>query len=157
MSMKWKNWILPLCLMIAVSGLAEEKIVIDIKVPLTETAALAPAQAGATLFLMRSEWATVSEIGEDMSVWFTGYDRKKNFLGQQVIKLTVEVRDPSTLRIGNLLKKERLTVRYWPTDPDEEKYDQQVLNDLNELSHDLQLEAYHLGAKLEATLKDLLK
>ncbi len=157
MSIRWKNWTLPLCLIIPVFVVAEERVVIDLKVPLSETAALAPAQAGATLFLMRSDWALVSEIGEDVAVWFTGYERKKNFLGQQVLKLTVEVREPSALRIGNLLKKERIAVRYWHTDADLAKYDQQVLNDLNELSREVQLEAYHLGVELESSLKVLLK
>ncbi|MBT6945703.1 MAG: hypothetical protein HN995_00810, partial [Candidatus Marinimicrobia bacterium] len=83
-----KTLILFVYLILPVVIIAAEKVVIDLKVPLVETADLAPAQAGATVYLMKSEWATVSEIKEDFAVWMTGYERKKNFLGQQVVSLT---------------------------------------------------------------------
>lgn len=42
----------------------QNKIIIDLKVPLLETTNLAAAQAGATVYLMQSDWATVSDINE---------------------------------------------------------------------------------------------
>ena len=136
---------------------AEDKVVIDLKVPLMETADLAPAQAGATVYLMQSEWATVSDLGEDVAVWLTGYERHKNILRQQVISLTLEVREPSALRTGNLIEQQKITVRYWPDAAKSEKYQQQILNDLDDLSQDLKVEAYHLGQKIASTLQALLK
>jgi len=136
---------------------AEGKLVIDLKVPLVETADLAPAQAGATVYLMKSDWATVSELKEDVAVWMTDYERKKNFIGQQVVSLTLEVREPSGIRTGNLIKKQDVTVRYRIKDPDTTRFDQELLNDLDELSQELQIEAYFLGVKIESVLKGLLK
>jgi len=136
---------------------AEGKLVIDLKVPLVETADLTPAQAGATVYLMKSDWATVSELKEDVAVWMTDYERKKNFIGQQVVSLTLEVREPSGIRTGNLIKKQDVTVRYRIKDPDTTRFDQELLNDLDELSQELQIEAYFLGVKIESVLKGLLK
>ena len=133
-----------------------DKIVIDLKVPLVETADLAPAQAGATVYLMQSDWATISEVNEDVAVWLTDYERKKNILGQQVISLTLEVREPSGIRIGNLKQKKSLTVRYWISPSKSTQFEQQVLKDLEHLSQELKLEAYYLGVKIEDVLKALL-
>ncbi len=143
--------LLPLAIM------GTEKTVIDLKVPLAETAELAPAQAGATVYLMQSDWASVSELKEDVAVWLTDYDRKKNLIGQQVVSLTLEVREPSGIRIGNLLDKKDITVRYWNKKPDTTRFKQQILNDLDDLSQDLQIEAYFLGVKIESVLHSILK
>lgn len=137
--------------------LAGEKMIIDLKVPLVETADLAPAQAGATVYIMKSDWAIVSEINEEVAVWLKDYDRKKNFLGQQVISLTLEVREPSSIRKGNLIKKRDVTVRYWVTPADTTRFNQDFLNALDDLSRDLQIEAYHLGLEIESVLKDMLQ
>jgi len=146
-----------LLLLLPLLAIGGDKIAIDIKVPLTETADLIPAQAGATLFLMRSDWALVTELGEDVAVWLTDYERKKNFIGQQVISLSMEIREPSSLRIGNLIEKERVTVRYWHSEKDSEKYNQQILNELDHTSKELKVEAYHLGKKIEASLEASLR
>ena len=145
------------CFIIPFPSLAGDKLVIDLKVPLVETADLAPAQAGATVYLMKSEWATVSEINEDVAVWLTDYERKKNFLGQQVVSLTLEVREPSGIRTGNLIKKHKITVRYRVSAPDTTRFKQELLNELDNLSQELQIEAYFLGLKIESVLKGILK
>lgn len=134
-----------------------EKVVIDLKVPLVETADLAPAQAGATVYIMKSDWAVVSEINEDVAVWLKGYDRKKNLLGQQVISLTLEVREPSSIRTGNLIEKKDIKVRYWTSPPDTTRFQQEILNDLDHFSQELQMEAYHVGVKIESVLRDMLQ
>ncbi|NQV43159.1 MAG: hypothetical protein HQ506_12485 [Candidatus Marinimicrobia bacterium] len=144
------------CILPAMS-LGFEKLVVDLKVHLVETANLAPAQAGATVYLMKSEWATVSEINEDVAVWMTDYERKKNFLGQQVVSLTLEVREPSGIRTGNLIKKQKITVRYRGGASDSTRFKQEFLNELDNLSQDLQIEAYFLGVKIESVLKGILK
>ncbi len=138
-------------------NIAGEKIVIDLKVPLVETANLAPAQAGATVYLMKSEWARISEINEDVAVWLTDYERKKNFLGQQVVTLSLEVREPSSIRTGNLIKREKVTVRYRLNLSDTTRFSQEFLNDLADLSQELQIEAYFLGVKIESVLESMLK
>ena len=105
-----KTIILIFGLIFPVLIMSGEKVVIDLKVALVETADLAPAQAGAMVYLMKSDWASVSEFKEDVAVWMTDYERKKNFLGQQVVSLTLEVREPSSIRTGNLIKKQNITV-----------------------------------------------
>jgi hypothetical protein len=152
-----KTIILFICSILPVVTFAADKVVIDLKVPLVETANLAPAQAGATVYLMKSEWATVSEIKEDFAVWMTGYERKKNFLGQQVVSLTLEVREPSSIRTGNLIKKQNITVRYRVSASDTVRFKQDFLNELEDLSQELQIEAYFLGVKIESVLKGILK
>ncbi|MBC8194083.1 MAG: hypothetical protein ISR87_12545 [Candidatus Marinimicrobia bacterium] len=152
-----KTLILFICAILPVVTLADDKVVIDLKVPLVETADLAPAQAGATVYLMKSEWATVSEIKEDVAVWMTGYERKKNFLGQQVVSLTLEVREPSSIRTGNLIKKQTVTVRYRVSASDTARFKQDFLNELDDLSQELQIEAYFLGVKIESVLRGILK
>ncbi|NQU66105.1 MAG: hypothetical protein HQ517_17745 [SAR324 cluster bacterium] len=144
------------CFILPSMSMAGEKVVIDLKVPLVETADLAPAQAGATVYLMKSEWATVSEINEDVAVWMTDYERKKNFLGQQVVSLTLEVREPSSIRTGNLIKKQNITVRYRVSASDTTRFKQEFLNELDNLSQELQIEAYFLGVKIESVLKGIL-
>ena len=144
------------CFILPGMSMAGEKVVIDLKVPLVETADLAPAQAGATVYLMKSEWATVSEINEDVAVWMTDYERKKNFLGQQVVSLTLEVREPSSIRTGNLIKKQNITVRYRVSGSDTTRFKQKFLNELDNLSQELQIEAYFLGVKIESVLKGIL-
>ena len=144
------------CFILPGMSMAGEKVVIDLKVPLVETADLAPAQAGATVYLMKSEWATVSEINEDVAVWMTDYERKKNFLGQQVVSLTLEVREPSSIRTGNLIKKQNITVRYRVSASDTTRFKQEFLNELDNLSQELQIEAYFLGVKIESVLKGIL-
>ena len=152
-----KTFILLISLLLPTLIVAGEKIVIDLKVPLVETADLAPAQAGATVYLMKSDWAMVSELQEDVAVWMTGYERKKNFLGQQVISLTLEVREPSSIRTGNLIQKQDITVRYGVSASDTTRFNQDFLNELDDLSHELQIEAYFLGVKIESVLKGILK
>ena len=152
-----KTLILFVYLILPVVIIAAGKVVIDLKVPLVETADLAPAQAGATVYLMKSEWATVSEIKADFAVWMTGYERKKNFLGQQVVSLTLEVREPSSIRTGNLIKKQNITVRYRVSASDTVRFKQDFLNELEDLSQELQIEAYFLGVKIESVLKGILK
>ena len=136
---------------------ADGKIVIDLKVPLVETADLAPAQAGATVYLMQSDWARISELKEDVAVWLTDYERKKNFIGQQVVSLTLEIREPSSIRTGNLIKKQDVTVRYRVKSSDSTRFEHDFLNDLDDLSYDLQIEAYLQGVKIESLLKGMLK
>ncbi len=136
---------------------AGEKVVIDLKVPLVETADLAPAQAAATIFLMKSDWAAVSELNEDVAVWLKNYDRKKNFLGQQVISLTLEVREPSSIRTGNLIKKQNIKVRYRVSPDDTSRFEKDFLNELDHLSQELQIEAYFLGVKIESVLREMLR
>ncbi len=143
--------------LLPIFSMAGEKVVIDLKVPLVETADLAPAQAGATVYLLKSEWATVSEINEDVAVWMTDFERKKNFLGQQVISLTLEVREPSSIRTGNLIKKQNITVRYRMSASDTTRFKQEFLNELDNFSQELQIEAYFLGVKIESVLKEILK
>ncbi len=144
-------------LIIPILSLGNDKLVIDLKVPLLETSNLAPAQAGATVYLMKSDWAIVSEVKEDVAVWLTDYTRHKNLLRQQVISITLEVREPAILRTGNLIKQEKITVRYWPDGSKSEKFKQQFLNDMEDLSQELKVEAYHLGLKIESELRVLLK
>jgi len=151
------TFILLISLLLPTLIVAGEKIVIDLKVPLVETADLAPAQAGATVYLMKSDWAMVSELKEDVAVWMTGYERKKNFLGQQVISLTLKVREPSSIRTGNLIQKQDITVRYRVSASDTTRFNQDFLNELDDLSHELQIEAYFLGVKIESVLKGILK
>ncbi len=151
-----KTFIFLVCSILPFVTLAADKVVIDLKVPLVETADLAPAQAGATVYLMKSEWATVSEIKEDVAVWMTGYERKKNFLGQQVVSLTLEVREPSSIRTGNLIRKQAITVRYRASPSDTSRFKQDFLNELDDLSQELQIEAYFLGVKIESVLKNIL-
>ncbi|MCF7822733.1 MAG: hypothetical protein K9N35_01030 [Candidatus Marinimicrobia bacterium] len=139
------------------SIIAGEKISIDIKVPLPETANLAPAQTGASIFLMRSDWAVATELGEDVAVWLSDYERKENIIGQQVISLLIEIREPSVLRTGNLINKDRITVRYWPSPIESGRFNQKILNDLDMISNELKQEAYHLGKKIEAHLRSSLK
>ncbi|NQT62259.1 MAG: hypothetical protein HQ556_04810 [Candidatus Marinimicrobia bacterium] len=151
-----KTLILFICAVLPVVTLAADKVVIDLKVRLVETADLAPAQVGATVYLMKSEWATVSELNEDVAVWMKKYKRKKNFLGQQVVSLTLEVREPSSIRIGNLIKKQTITVRYRVSASDTARFKQDFLNELDDLSQELQIEAYFLGVKIESVLKGIL-
>ena len=151
---------LNLCLLISVLPVllpGQAKMVIDLKVPVLETADLAPAQLGATLYLMQSDWAVVSDVGEEVAVWITDYERHRNILGQQVISCVLELRDPSLLRIGNLRKREQITVRYWPGETEHQRFQQKFLNDLEALSEELKVEAYYLGKEIEATLHSSLK
>ncbi|MBT3684015.1 MAG: hypothetical protein HOB70_10750 [Chloroflexi bacterium] len=152
-----KTIILIFGLIFPVLIMSGEKVVIDLKVALVETADLAPAQAGAMVYLMKSDWASVSEFKEDVAVWMTDYERKKNFLGQQVVSLTLEVREPSSIRTGNLIKKQNITVRYRVSASDTARYNQDFLNELDDLSQELQIEAYFLGVKIESVLKGILK
>lgn len=146
-----------LLILLPLFGFTSDKLAIDLKVPLSETADLTPAQLGATVYLMQSDWATVTEVGEEVAVWLTDYERKKSFLGQQVISLTLEIREPTALRTGNLIKKKKITTRYWVTSSSPSKYDQKLLIKLDSLSHELKLEAYYLGIKIESSLQSLLK
>jgi hypothetical protein len=151
-----KSLTLVFCVLLPAVSMAGDKLVIDLKVPLVETANLAPAQAGATVYLMKSDWATVSEVNEDVAVWMTDYERKMNFLGQQVVSLTMEVREPSSIRKGNLIKRQSITVRYRASAADTSRFNQEFLNELDSLSRELQIEAYFLGVKIEAVLKGIL-
>jgi hypothetical protein len=151
-----KSLTLVFCVLLPAVSMAGDKLVIDLKVPLVETANLAPAQAGATVYLMKSDWATVSEVNEDVAVWMTDYERKMNFLGQQVVSLTMEVREPSSIRKGNLIKRQTITVRYRASAADTSRFNQEFLNELDSLSRELQIEAYFLGVKIEAVLKGIL-
>jgi len=146
-----------LLLLLPIVSLADDKIVIDLKVSLVETADLAPAQTGASIYLLRSDWAAVSEVGEDVAVWLTGYERKKNLIGQQVISLSMEIREPTSFRTGNLLKKQKITVRYWLSSQESDKYNRQILNELDDISNELKMEAYHLGKKIESSLRSYFK
>lgn len=131
----------------------QEKTVLDIKVALTESADLLPAQLGASVYLLQSDWARVSEIGEDAAIWLTNYDRKMNFIRQQVISLTLEIREPSSLRTGNLIAEENVVVRYWPSDTPSPESQYKIVQELEELSHELKLEAYYLGKEIEGVLR----
>lgn len=157
--MKQFYWSLFLGFIISTTSFAaaEAIIKIDLKVELLETADLGPAQLGTTLFLMRSDWATVTDMGEDVAVWLTGYERHRNLLGQQVIRCDLEIRDPSFVRSGNLQQRETVTIRYWPHRHESSKYEQEILNDLHALSEELKIEGYLLGKKISKRLEQVLK
>ncbi|MCF7807506.1 MAG: hypothetical protein K9M49_08925 [Candidatus Marinimicrobia bacterium] len=140
-------------------GFAEDAdpVILDLKVPLAESADLLPAKLGASVYLIQSDWARVSEIGEDAAIWLRNYDRKKNIILQQVISLTLEIREPSNLRRGNLIAEKDVVVRYWPSKNDAGDSEFRIVQDLEELSHELKVEAYHLGREIEAILRSHFK
>jgi len=139
-------------------ALSQEKVYFDIKTRFLEKADLMPAKAGATIVLMQSEWAGVREFGEDYSVWLTNYqsEKKKDIL---VISLDVELRAPSAVRTGSLIKQKRITVRM-QEENDWENVDSitdAIERELKNNSANLKTEAMIIGQEVEQSLRNFLK
>lgn len=90
---------------------AQDQVAIDVKTPLESKTELAPAKAGAAMCLHRSEWATISEVGEDYSLWLKEYERVKDGRDTRA-ELTIELRSPALLRSGSLIASQQVRARY---------------------------------------------
>jgi len=95
----------------ASEAIAQEQVVIDVKTPLDSKIVLAPAKAGAAICLHRSEWAAVSEAGEEYSLWLKHYERIKEGRDTRA-EFTVELRTPALLRTGSLIARRQIRTRY---------------------------------------------
>ncbi len=138
---------------------ASDKIKLDIKVPLGLMAEVTPIQISVSYFLLTSDWATVTDFGEEYSVWITEYDKSTNIFNQQVVTLLIEVRSPAMLLKGSLIKSEKVKVRYRPGKhiEFESEYANNIIDNIGAMPEDLMSEMYIVGKEIEKTLKGILK
>lgn len=78
---------------------AQDHIVIDVKTSVSGKVDLAPVEIGTTVCLSQSDWADVSEVGEDYSLWLKNYERIKRGKDTEA-ELSVELRTPAFLWSG---------------------------------------------------------
>lgn len=148
-------------LLISIQGYAsltpkkQQRIIFDVKTSFVEKSDLMAAKLGVTIFLLQSEWASVSDVGEKFSVWLQDYSREQR--GNRIyISFDVEIRTPAMVRRGNTLDKQRISFNYaidskWN---DVNTTGQAIITEIENLSTDMQNEAYLAG---EAVVKYLKK
>lgn len=118
---------------------------------------LAPVEVGTTVCLNQSDWANVSEIGEDYSLWLKSYERIKRGEDTEA-RLTIELRTPAFLRSGSLITSRTVTTTFRTTSdgmvvPDTLHWNREDLNavreaiggELSESASDLKREALIVG------------
>lgn len=91
---------------------AQQKKVIDVKTSFAEKRELSPIKHGVITAINASNWAKVEELGETWTLWIADYARvplQKDSLKVQVL---LELRGPSFLRRGKLIKSQQFEIRY---------------------------------------------
>jgi len=137
---------------------ASPKIYFDIKTGLSELADLLPAKVGIAIFLEQSEWAGIREFGEDYSLRLKNYEKRKenNLI---TVSLDVEIRSPSFIRTGALLKRRRMFVIYRPEDDwtGVDSVRDAVERELDNTTKELRKGALYIGAEIIKYLEELKK
>jgi hypothetical protein len=84
---------------------------LDLKTKFSEKLDLSAAKNGALLLLMESDWAGVTEFGEDYALWLRHpvHERRGDSI---VVTLDAELREGSLFEEGDLLASRRITVAY---------------------------------------------
>lgn len=136
---------------------AQERVAIDVKTTTGGKIDLAPVEVGTTVCLTQSDWAEVSEVGEDYSLWLQNYERMKDGENTRA-ELAVELRTPAFLRSGSLIATRTVTTTFQKTSdgmvvPDTLHWNQEDLNavreaiggELSEAASDLKREALIVG------------
>lgn len=136
---------------------AQDRVAIDVKTTTGGKIDLAPVEVGTTVCLNQSDWANVSEIGEDYSLWLKSYERIKRGEDTEA-RLTIELRTPAFLRSGSLITSRTVTTTFRTTSdgmvvPDTLHWNREDLNavreaiggELSESASDLKREALIVG------------
>lgn len=139
---------------------AQDPISIDIKTSFGGKVELAPVEVGAAICLNRSNWANVTEVGEDYSLWLKEYERIKDGRDTRA-ELTAELRTPAFLRSGSLVASRQVTATFRPQSdgmalPDTLNWSQEdfeavrtaIAGELSESASDLKREALVVGATI---------
>jgi hypothetical protein len=136
---------------------AQDRVAIDVKTTTGGKIDLAPVEVGMTVCLNQSDWANVSEIGEDYSLWLKSYERIKKGENTEA-RLTLELRTPAFLRSGSLIISRTVATTFRTTSdgmvvPDTLHWNQEDLNavreaigeEIYESASDLKREALIVG------------
>ncbi len=83
------------------------KIFFDVKSKWAEKAKLYHIKIGTEILLLKSEWASVTEIGAEYALWIRNFKKIEN--GSSVtIELDIEIRQPAGFTEGKLLANEHI-------------------------------------------------
>jgi hypothetical protein len=148
---------------------AQDHVVIDVKTSVSGKVDLAPVEIGTTVCLSQSDWADVSEVGEDYSLWLKNYERIKRGKDTEA-ELSVELRTPAFLRSGSLVATRTVTTTFRKTAdgmvlPDTLHWDREDLNavrkaiagELSESATDLRREALFVGTAVCERARSLIE
>jgi hypothetical protein len=88
---------------------SQDKLFFDVKTKMIEKIQLTHIKSAVGLLLLESNWASVTEIGENYALWLKNYH--KEFDGNSVkIYLDIEIREPSAWGEGRLIDPEPIVV-----------------------------------------------
>jgi hypothetical protein len=148
---------------------AQDRVAIDVKTTTGGKIDLAPVEVGTTVCLNQSDWANVSEIGEDYSLWLKSYERIKKGENTEA-RLTLELRTPAFLRSGSLITSRTAATNFRTTSdgmvvPDTLHWNQEDLNavreaigeELYESASDLKREALIVGTATYEEARSLVE
>lgn len=147
---------------------AQDPVSIDIKTSFGGKVEFAPVEVGASICLNRSEWANVTEVGEDYSLWLKEYERIKDGTDTRA-ELTVELRTPAFLRSGSLISSQHVTATFHPqsdgmplpntlnwNQEDFEAIREAIAGELSESASDLKHEALIVGGTVCQAARSLV-
>ena len=127
----------------------QSKVLFDVKTKRAEKMDLLPIKTATVILLLKSDWASVVEIGEDYSLWLKEYERKK--VGDIIsVKFCVELRTPAMLRSGSLLQSEKIEFSFKSIDEWNEvtTVREAIKQELKNFSGEIQTEAILGGEKV---------
>jgi len=158
-----------LLLDLPVESYAQNRAAIDVKTSFSGKVEFAPVEVGTTVCLNQSDWATVTEVGEDYSLWLKEYERIKE--GNETrAEITLELRTPAFLRSGSLIETRQVTATFRTQSdgmplPDTLHWDREdlkalreaIAGELSESANDLKLEALIVGGRVCQAARSLVE
>lgn len=90
---------------------AQEKIFFDVKTKMSEKLKLTHIKSAVDILLLETDWASVTEVGENYALWIRNYHKEEDESSVKV-NLDIEIRQPSTWGEGELIDSEPIEVTF---------------------------------------------
>jgi len=112
MSKRYLSLIIFLLLLINFGNIFPQgKIFFDVKTKFSEKAELTHIKNALEYRLLNSDWANVTEFGEEFALWLVNYHKTQDD-NVSTTELDIEIRKPSLFSEGKLVDEEHIEVRY---------------------------------------------
>ena len=92
-----------------INSFAQTKIFFDVKTKLFEKPKLTYIKNAVDLLILESDWASVTEVGENYALWIRNY-KKQEDESSVTVNLDIEIREPRSWAEGKLLDSEHIKV-----------------------------------------------
>jgi len=136
---------------------AQGKIFFDVKTKMSEKAELSHIKIATELLLLDTDWANVTEYGEEYSLWIKNYQKSRDY-NLFDVNLDIEIRTPSMWTDGRLLLSKHIEVSF-ATGYDDQRVNthyELIKQKLSNLSEEMQMEAAEVSDRIIRELESMV-